>query len=298
MSSASRAALGAALAIAVQRTLDRQRPGGDEVWTRRNHRGETVSLASGPALALAGAVAMKLPVPAALVAGVGAGLIGAYDDAAGGPHAKGLRGHLAALRTGQVTSGAVKVLGLTAVGGAATALLGRRSPTDLMLGAAVVAGSANLFNLLDLRPGRALKVGLAASLAQGQLGLTATTAALLPADLGERTMLGDAGANALGALLGVAALQRHSRRTAWWGFLGIVGLTGLSEVSSYTRIIEATPPLNWVDQLGRRREAQLDRCCRWHRRGHRTEPGRGFRANGCPVSHLGAVVRRGHLRRS
>ncbi|MEO6205169.1 MAG: hypothetical protein ABIO67_07300 [Mycobacteriales bacterium] len=256
MTCASRAALGAGLAIGLQRAIDTLRPGGDGVWTRLNHRGDPVSLASGPALAIAGAAALRLPLPAAMVAGLGAGLVGAYDDAAdaaGGLHAKGLRGHLAALRSGRVTSGAVKVVGLAAVGGATARLLGRRTPVDLMLGTALIAGSANLLNLLDLRPGRALKVGVVAALAQGQPGLVAATGALLPDDLAERTMLGDTGANALGALLGAAALHRHSRRTAWWGLVGIVGLTGLSEVTSYTRIIEASPPLRWADQLGRLR---------------------------------------------
>ncbi len=195
---------------------------------------------------------MRLPAPAALVAGLGAGLIGGYDDAAGGPHAKGLRGHLAALQAGKVTSGSVKVVGLSGVGCLATALLGRRTPTDLVLGTAVIAGSANLLNLLDLRPGRALKVGLLASVAQGQPGLAAVTVALLPDDLAERTMLGDAGANALGALLGAAALHRRTRGTALVGLAAIVGLTGLSEACSFSRIIELTPPLQWADQLGRR----------------------------------------------
>jgi len=255
VSPATRAALGAGLAVALQQILDRRRPGGSAFWTRSNHRGSTVSLASGPALAVAGALSMRLPAPAAMVAGLGAGLIGGYDDAAGGPHAKGLRGHLAALRGGEVTSGSVKVVGLTAVGCATTALLSpaRRTPLDLVLGTAVIAGSANLFNLLDLRPGRALKVGLVAALAQGQPGLAAVAGALLPDDLSEQTMLGDAGANALGALLGAAALHRRSRRTAWLGLAGIVGLTGLSEACSFSQLIERTPPLQWADQLGRHR---------------------------------------------
>ncbi len=75
---------------------------------------------------------------------------------------------------------------------------------------------------------------------------------LLPEDLGERSMLGDGGANALGAMLGTAAatsLPRPARAAA----LGVVaGLTAASEVVSFSRVIERTGPLRWLDMLGRR----------------------------------------------
>jgi len=65
-------------------------------------------------------------------------------------------------------------------------------------------------------------------------------------------MLGDAGANALGALLGLAA-ARSLPRSARIGLLaGIAALTVASERVSFTRVIEATPPLRWLDLLGRR----------------------------------------------
>jgi hypothetical protein len=75
--------------------------------------------------------------------------------------------------------------------------------------------------------------------------------ALLPDDLGERTMLGDAGANGLGALLGLALLDRAPHRRA-------AALDGprrahrASEVVSYSRVVDAVPPLRWADRLGRR----------------------------------------------
>ena len=76
--------------------------------------------------------------------------------------------------------------------------------------------------------------------------------ALLPEDLGERAMLGDAGANALGAMLGAAAAQVLPRSARLCLLTGIVALTVASERVSFTRVIEATPALRWLDMLGRR----------------------------------------------
>jgi UDP-GlcNAc:undecaprenyl-phosphate GlcNAc-1-phosphate transferase len=244
---------GAAVARGLQAVLVSRPPGGAGRWTRTNHRGREVSLLSGPALAVAVAVSADLPRAAACVGGLGAGLVGAYDDAAGGrdPEAKGLRGHAAALRRGRVTAGTVKVLGIGAAGLASVALLERpRTPGRLLVGGAVVAATANLLNLLDLRPGRALKAGGAAALALRQPGPAGAAAALLPGDLHERTMLGDAGANALGAVLGLALLQRHpGRRGA--ALAAVAATRAASEVVSYSRVIDVVPPLRWVDRAGR-----------------------------------------------
>lgn len=229
-------------------------PGGAPRWQRTNHRGGAVSLTSGPALALALGLGSGLPQPAGAVASLAAGGLGTFDDLAGGAGDKGLRGHLGALAEGRVTTGAVKVVGLAAAGLLSAALLpGRRGPADALVGGAVVAGSANLLNLLDLRPGRALKAGLLAAAALGQPGAAGAAAALLPADLGERQMLGDGGANALGAVLGLALVERAGRRGSLLALLGLVGLTGASEVVSFSRVIDAVPPLRAVDRVGRRR---------------------------------------------
>jgi hypothetical protein len=76
--------------------------------------------------------------------------------------------------------------------------------------------------------------------------------ALLPEDLGERAMLGDAGANALGALVGVAVLARYDRIGRIVHVLIVTALTLASERVSFTRIIERTSVLRWFDALGRR----------------------------------------------
>ena len=249
---------------------------------RTNFHGRTVTLAGGPALAAgatlgAAAGAPSLAVAAAAVtAGAAAGAVGFYDDLVGNrpeqKAAKGFRGHLAALRDGRVTSGLVKIGGVGAAGLAAAALLAAdpavkarrrggavRATADVLLGAGVIAGTANLLNLLDLRPGRALKAGVlvGAPLALGRgggvaAGALGAGAALLPADLGEEIMLGDAGANALGALLGVALTAKTGTKGRAAALLVLAGLTAASERVSFTKVIQETPWLRTIDELGRR----------------------------------------------
>jgi UDP-N-acetylmuramyl pentapeptide phosphotransferase/UDP-N-acetylglucosamine-1-phosphate transferase len=195
---------------------------------------------------------------------LGAGAVGGYDDMVGGrpEHAaKGFRGHLAALREGRVTSGLIKIVGVGASGLVASALLRRRSLVDVALGAGVIAGTANLLNLLDLRPGRAIKAGalIGTPLALGRgpgagvaAGAVGAAAGLLPADLDEQIMLGDAGANALGALLGTALAARTGTAGRAVLLAGLAALTAASEKVSFTQVIQRTPGLRELDALGRR----------------------------------------------
>jgi len=257
----------ACAARAAYAALSLRPPGGAGAWTRTNHRGDRLTLLEGPALAAVGvavpAVGPGLParVRAALaVAGTGAAAFGGYDDLAGSGGRRGFRGHLGALARGEVTTGAVKLAGIGATGLASAALLGGDSPADIAVNTGLVAGGANLLNLFDLRPGRALKVALAggtllATRPGARCAVAAplgAAAALLPEDLGERAMLGDAGANALGALLGVAAAASLPRPARLALLAAITGLTAASEVVSFTTVIERTPALRWLDMLGRR----------------------------------------------
>jgi UDP-GlcNAc:undecaprenyl-phosphate GlcNAc-1-phosphate transferase len=263
----------ACLARAAYAALSRRPPGGENLWTRTNHRGEPVTLVEGPALTVA-SVAVSAIGPglaprvrgALAVAGAGSAAFGGYDDLAGSGSRRGFRGHLGALAQGEITTGAVKLGGIGATGLVSAMLLGG-GRADVAVNAGLVAGGANLLNLFDLRPGRALKVALASGtlLAGGSRGgpplagalpvvaaPLGAAAALLPEDLGERAMLGDAGANALGALLGVAAAASLPRPARLALLAAITGLTAASEVVSFTAVIERTPALRWLDMLGRR----------------------------------------------
>lgn len=264
--------LSAALATLVSKTVYTRLSGGSsaERWQRINHRGETVTLAQGPAVSLgsmagivtAPGISRSVRFASALAVG-GASVLGIVDDLSGVTDIKGLRGHLGALRSGEVTTGTVKLVGLGATGLVAGALArrGRGGPLDAMLAGAVVAGSANLANLFDLRPGRATKVFLAASAAPMLSGSAAgvvvagpvsAATALLPDDLGERSMLGDTGANALGAAWGVSLAATLSRPALLVTVATLAGLTVASERVSFTQVIETTPVLRVLDGMGRR----------------------------------------------
>jgi UDP-GlcNAc:undecaprenyl-phosphate GlcNAc-1-phosphate transferase len=313
--------------------LRRRPPGGEKTWTRTNHRGEPVTLTEGPAVT-AGALAALALVSALpkqqafaerivptrpatiplVIAGMGAAAFGVYDDLTGSGKRRGLRGHLGALLHGEVTTGAVKLLGLGATGIASAIFLGEIDPPqtppahggasrppvppagrlsaphliDIAINGGLIAGGANLLNLFDLRPGRAIKVAAASGvlLAATDAGDSArrrafpggrppqtppiedrgspfrktivvapplgAALALLPDDLGERAMLGDGGANALGAMLGAAAAATLPRPARAGLLAGITALTLASEKISFTKVIERTPPLRWLDMLGRR----------------------------------------------
>jgi hypothetical protein len=120
-----------------------------------------------------------------------------------------------------------------------------------------IAGSANLVNLFDLRPGRAGKVVVVTGLLSGAVrtpagaAACAAAAAALPADLNEAGMLGDCGAEALGALLGWALTECGSRHARAGIAAGVVALTMASERVSFTREIERRRWLRVVDGWGR-----------------------------------------------
>ena len=278
-------------------------------WERTNFHGATVSLRGG--VAMAGASVASAAVASVLsdqpraalggaVAALGGGLAGYIDDVDQGAHdggkvAKGLKGHLGALAHGQVTTGVIKIAGIGASALAASALVGSKATSvsgkaaDLALNTVLIAGTANLANLLDLRPGRALKATVlvatplsyfscaaaktpawgasgaasaksvspaSASPASAQRllasGLNAAAITALVEDLQETTMLGDTGANAAGALLGTSLAANDSWKLRLGTALGVVGLILASEKVSFSKVIAANPALNWLDQLWRR----------------------------------------------
>lgn len=163
--------------------------------------------------------------------------IGLADDTWSGPE-RGFRAHLRAGRT----TGVLKLVGIPLAG-----LVRTRS----ISGAVLVGLSANFLNQLDTRPGRALKAYLLGASAVGApRGLAVL---LLPYDLREMGMLGDAGSNGLGAVLGLYSVNQFTGRGRWVAIGALAGLTLLGEARSLGELIERTPGLRELDALGRRK---------------------------------------------
>jgi hypothetical protein len=184
---------------------------------------------------------LRLPLVGAAVAlgreptVAAAAAAGLADDLWSGPE-RGFRAHLrAGTTTGVLKLAAIPLAGLLA--------------TRKLSGGLLVGLAANFLNQLDTRPGRALKAYLLGALAvEAPLGVAVL---LLPYDLREKTMLGDCGSNALGALIGLRSVSRLTDRGRWLAIGALAGLTLLGERRSLGELIERTPVLSHLDALGR-----------------------------------------------
>jgi UDP-N-acetylmuramyl pentapeptide phosphotransferase/UDP-N-acetylglucosamine-1-phosphate transferase len=201
---------------------------------------------------------------AVLFAVFGFGFLGMIDDLAAVGEDRGFKGHLGALREGRVTTGLLKLVGGAAVAVVIVATPGFKSGRTLIVDAALIALAANLGNLLDRAPGRTIKFGLVAyvpiaiAIGTAPIGIAAAPVmgaalGLLPDDLGERLMLGDTGANVIGAVLGLSVVlgSRESIRVVI--MLVLLALNVGAELVSFSKVIDAVPPLRWFDRLGSRR---------------------------------------------
>jgi UDP-N-acetylmuramyl pentapeptide phosphotransferase/UDP-N-acetylglucosamine-1-phosphate transferase len=191
------------------------------------------------------------------------GALGFVDDLLGsGGDGRGFVGHVRALTRGRLTTGGLKLFGGGAAALIACAAVDGDHVGHLLLDAALVALAANLANLFDRAPGRTLKVGglcfvvlaAAAGLDRDLAGVAVAVGALLallPADLGERLMVGDTGANPLGAVL---ALGLVLVAPVWGRVVGlgvVLALNLASEAVSFSAVIDRVGVLRWVDRAGR-----------------------------------------------
>jgi UDP-N-acetylmuramyl pentapeptide phosphotransferase/UDP-N-acetylglucosamine-1-phosphate transferase len=259
---------------------------------RENYRGLVIPAASGTLIVLGALLALG-PLAAldeladtdslapetgeALVFVIGVAVLGLLDDLLGGrrpagaekdAHApRGLRAHARAAARGDLSTGVLKAAGT--LGLALYVLAGQgRSAAEYLVGVGLLALATNLFNLLDLRPGRAgkafvafgavLTIGSWDTYALRALGLFIGPAlVLLPYDLRERAMLGDAGSNVLGAVAGlwlIVALGPTGEAIA----LGVLALLTLyGEFRSISALVERNAILRRLDSLGRREASSL-----------------------------------------
>lgn len=249
-------------------------------FQRLNYRDRVVPTGAGIAVALVplfaeavrltagaagiGARAITTPRIAVVIAATGFCLVGLLDDIAGSGEDRGIRGHLRALvREGRLTTGGLKLLAGGAIAAIAVSPFRHASLGSFATDAALVALSANLGNLFDRAPGRTIKAG---AIAFALLAIfTVVPRALVPVavvigagfgllldDLHERLMLGDAGANVLGAVLGVGVVATTSLPTRIVILIGVAAANLASEWVSFGRLIEAAAPLRGFDRWGRR----------------------------------------------
>lgn len=200
---------------------------------------------------------------ASVVAGFGG--LGLVDDVYGSRAAGGFRGHLGELRRGRVTTGLLKMVGggllALTVGGVTSSF----DPVQTVLNGLLISLSANTLNLLDLRPGRAVCCfwACAAALILGKLGRLSVWSSLLPVmipaiwlttqDRRARVMLGDAGSNALGAVLGTAFALELSSVAKVCVLVCMVGIHAYAEKYSISSLIERNRVLRSIDRwLGER----------------------------------------------
>jgi hypothetical protein len=242
---------------------------------RKNHAGRLVPVVLGAGLvtavflstsvtaAVAGeAYDLGRVVTWAVVASVVLGMVGLIDDLAE-EGARGFREHLGSLlRKGRATTGIVKLAAGIAAGTSIALIMGG-GPVRVAAAAVLMAVSANVWNAFDVVPGRALKLAILALIPillaswNAPVGLLAGStlggaAALLPFDLLERGMLGDAGSNPLGFLVGVGLAAVLPTPGVVAAAAGGLLLQTAAETVTISRLVEATPPLRWFDRLGRR----------------------------------------------
>jgi UDP-GlcNAc:undecaprenyl-phosphate GlcNAc-1-phosphate transferase len=243
-------------------------------FVRENYRGERLPFPFGVAVVAAAAVAL---VPLALIYAatddslvadtpsvvltfaLGVAALGLADDALSGA-SRGWRGHGAAVMKGSFSTGALKAAGT--LGLALWVTSGEASFGDQLLATGVLVLATNLFNLLDLRPGRSVKglvlLGAALMIGEGELHtferLGLFIGPLLVAgffDVREQAMLGDTGSNLTGALAGLWLVFALGTTGQIVALIVLALITAYGEFRSISDLVDRTPGLSHLDSIGR-----------------------------------------------
>jgi hypothetical protein len=176
--------------------------------------------------------------------------------------ARGLRAHLRSLASGHMTTGILKLVVIAGSSVVVVAAQPVHPGVTRLAGLVLLAGCANLWNGLDVRPGRALKYfvlaagavllgGVPLRLAPSVPGVLLGAILALPADLRERAMLGDGGSNLLGFTAGLALYVVLPSPWVWMAAGAAVTLNVLADIVTLSRLIDTVGPLRWFDRLGR-----------------------------------------------
>ena len=197
-----------------------------------------------------------------LFAVFGFGLLGLIDDLLGDSTSRGFTGHVKALLRGEITTGFLKLFGGAGIAVVLVATPGFKTGRGLLVDAVLIALAANLGNLLDRAPGRTIKaaliayVPLAFVLGGGALGIAIAPVmgaafGLLGDDVRERLMLGDAGANVIGAVLGLGVVLGRGEVSRTTALIVLIIANVAAEIVSFSDVIDRVPPLRFLDRLGR-----------------------------------------------
>lgn len=239
---------------------------------RKNYRGEMIPVGMGiafiPALMVNSAILTYFNIEhdrlllifVLLFAVMAMAFAGIMDDAIGNRDVTGLKGHFLSMFKGRLTTG-----GFKAVLGGFIGIVVSAAVADNILGVVVetlvVALATNFMNLLDLRPGRAIKVYLIISILvlifagdfnrQLYMLLLPGVVSYFIFDLKALSMMGDAGSNVLGVFIGVMIVISFSIQVQLVCLVGLIAIHVLTEKYSLTKLIEQNSVLNFIDKLGR-----------------------------------------------
>lgn len=239
---------------------------------RKNYRGEMIPVGMGiafiPALMVNSAILTYFNIEhdrlllifVLLFAVMAMAFAGIMDDAIGNRNVTGLKGHFLSMFKGRLTTGGFKAvlggfIGIVVSAAVADNILG------VVVGTLVVALATNFMNLLDLRPGRAIKVYLIISILvlifagdfnrQLYMLLLPGVVSYFIFDLKALSMMGDAGSNVLGVFIGVMIVISFSIQVQLVCLVGLIAIHVLTEKYSLTKLIEQNSVLNFIDKLGR-----------------------------------------------
>ncbi len=216
---------------------------------------------------------LNLRISILLLGLLGFTFLGLMDDVWGNRDTRGLKGHLSLLLQGRITTGSIKAVFGLILAFCLTLVENSLSEADsnwllLILSVLILALSANSFNLFDLRPGRACKYFYLTLLVTLILGATSLTVvsyetafltglagivlAYFPFDVRAKTMMGDAGSNALGLVLGLIIVWTCNLQVQIVYLIYLLLLHLMAEQVSLSEIIAKIPPLDFLDKLGRK----------------------------------------------
>ncbi|MFC4769214.1 hypothetical protein [Effusibacillus consociatus] len=251
-------------------------------WVRPNYKGDLIPVGVGAVMLLAFVavgvlmlaaekfVQLDTRMPEILLLAFGMSFLGLLDDTLGSRDIGGFKGHVRKLsREGELTTGFLKAAGgiLLAFGTVIAGIPGDKFAMaavpwlSILADTLIIALMANWINLLDVRPGRALKGGLlkilillpfvSPGLSVSLMMAAGVVVAYFPADLRAKAMMGDVGANFIGAVLGYLIAQTFDLGVKAILLLLLAGLHFYTESRSLSKVIEKNKWLSWVDHWGR-----------------------------------------------